>query len=127
MSKANPVDDELEEIVERIRRGMQREMGRVSPHLEAGYTREEAKTKLLAWHSQGVGEAEKRGAAFAMNNLALKVAMDGRKTVKQSWIDSKGEAWAISIVEHAQNKGLKVQGYDQWAADVNKHHLKEQS
>lgn len=78
---------------------------------------------LIAAHTaKAVAEAEKRGAAYAMCNLSYKTAMDGRKTVKASWIDSKGEDWAISAVKYAQANNMPVIGYNQFAREFNEKH-----
>ena len=51
-------NERLDETVERIRRGMQRELGGTSPHLEAGYTRDEAKQANTSLMKELVAEAK---------------------------------------------------------------------
>lgn len=46
MPKQSSWNEAIDEIVERTRRGMERELGGVSPHLDAGYDREEAKAAI---------------------------------------------------------------------------------
>lgn len=71
-------------------------------------------------HTQkAVAEAEQRGAAYAMCQLAFKTVMDKRKTVKEAWLNAKGEAWAIEMVQFAQANDMRIMGYDQRAAEVN--------
>ena len=51
-------NERLDETVERIRRGMHRELGSTSPHLEAGYTRDEAKQAINSLTKELVAEAK---------------------------------------------------------------------
>ena len=74
----------IDEIVERIRRGMERELGGTSPHLEAGFTRNEAEEAITSLIRELVAEAKPAMAIISDDELGIDRA---RKSASNSALD----------------------------------------
>lgn len=72
-------NERRDEIIERIRRGMQRELGSASPHLEAGYTRAEAKQALTSLIKELVTEAKPESQSWDGLEPVVQIALSARR------------------------------------------------